>query len=142
MPLDDIFAADIEEVRVSLVFFDFDADPGIITEALGILPDEVRRKGEVREMEGDRAYTVPHNLWALNSRSPSLDPNDQIRELLARVEVARDKIDPAWAPSFNILWKSTTVGAGAGPYYEKDVVQGIAGIGADIYQDLYLVEKD
>jgi hypothetical protein len=71
-----------------------------------------------------------------------MDPNVQIRDLLDRVRGEMQRIDPAWNPSYNILWKSRILGAGAGPYYEKDVIEGIAAMGAEIYQDLYLVEDD
>ena len=142
MAIDETFLREITDVRVSLVFFDFEADPDLITDTLGIQPDDVRRKGELGVLGGKQEFRAPHNLWALNSRAGSLDPNVQIRELLARIETVQEKIDPAWNPSFNILWKSRILGAGAGPYYEKDVIEGIAEMGAEIYQDLYLEEDE
>ena len=58
----------------------------------------------------------------------SRDPNVQIRELSGRARGVQAKIDPAWSPFFNILWKSKILGAGSGPWHEKDVIEGIAGV--------------
>jgi hypothetical protein len=140
--IEENFLREITDVRSSLVFFDFEADPDTITDALGIQPDDIRRKGDLRTLADGHQFRVPHNLWVLESRAESLDPNDQIRDVLARIEGVLDKIDSAWNPVFNILWKSKTLGAGAGPYYEKDVIQGIARIGAEIYQDLYTADEE
>lgn len=140
--IDETFLREITDVRVSLVFIDFEADPNEITEALGIEPDEAQRKGEVRIVARGGEFSSPHNLWSLKSDVSSKDPNVQIRDLLYRIEGVKQKIDPAWNPSFNVLWKSTILGAGSGPFYERDVIEGMAEIGADLFQDLYLVEED
>ena len=142
MEIDEPTLDQDERVCVSLVFFDFAIDPDEITETLGIEPDEVRRKGEVQIVAGSHEFPAPHSLWVLSSTISSTDPNVQIRGLLDRVRGQMQRIDPAWNPSFNVLWKSKILGAGSGPYYEKDVIEGIAEMGAEIYQDLYLFEDD
>jgi hypothetical protein len=129
-------------VRVSLGFAEFDCDPAEITEAIGIQPDDVRRRGERRVVANGHEFSVPHNLWTVDSRAESEDPNVQIREILARLAGVQERIDPTWNPFFNVLWKSETLGAGSGPYFETDVIRGIAGIGAEIYLDLYALEGE
>lgn len=142
MPINEIFEREIQQVEVSLVFTDFEMDPEEITEKLGLQPDDLRRKGETRRLENGQEFVVPFNLWSFKSPESSLDPNVQIRAIFDLLESVGTRVNPEWKPFFNILWKSRVLGAGSGPFYEKDVIEGIARIGAEIYQDLYHVEED
>ena len=141
MALDPQFAESIRDVRASFGFSHFDCDPGIITEALHIVPDEVRRRGDELTPKPGRRFTVPFNSWCISSSVASKDVNDHIRELLTRLSRATGRLDPRWgAPSFNVLYKATHLFGGNGPFYETDVVQGIAGLGAELWQDIYSLE--
>jgi len=138
----ETFAREIKEVRASLIFSGFRENPDEITAALGVPPDNVRREKEMRTLPNGRQFRVPENLWVLDSRGLSKDVNVLIREPLSRLVGREEAVDPSWNPSINVLWKSRTLGVGAGPYYESHVMKGMARIGADLFQDLYSVEDD
>ena len=141
MALNEIFEDTIEKVEVALTFSGFDCPPEEITSILGIQPDQLRTKGEILTLAGDREFRAPESLWALNSRESSKDLNVQVRDILGRLAGLEKVIEPAWNPAFNVFWKSTILGAGAGPYFERDVIEGIARIGAEVWQDLWLAEE-
>jgi hypothetical protein len=77
------------------------------------------------------------------SASNSKDINDHLRQLLVRLGAAKAPFDPEWGePQFGILWKGNYLYAGSGPFYEPDVIAGVAGLGAALYQDIYQVDQD
>ena len=106
-------------VRVFLGSAEFDCDPDEITEALGIQPDDVRRKGERRVVGDGHEFSVPYNLWTLDSRAEFEDPNVQIQEILARLAGVEERIKPTWNPFFNVLWKSETSVSGQVPISKR-----------------------
>jgi hypothetical protein len=140
--ISEFYEKTIESVRVSLCFHGFRCDPDHITAVLGIEPDQVQRAGEERETLGGHRVKDRANQWALDSRSASKDVNVQIRDLLVRVEACATSIDPEWDPFFNVVWKGNYLYAGSGPFYERDVLAGVAGIGAEIFQDIYQVDGE
>jgi hypothetical protein len=143
MPISDFHASTIICVRAYFGFDQFTCDPEEITQALLIEPDEVRRAGELRALRGGRVLRTPFSDWSLASGTDSKDVNDHIRELLRRVGPAGKHFRPAFGPpSFSVLWKGTYLYAGSGPFYESDVIAGIASLGADLYQDIYQVDAD
>ena len=142
MALAPQFAESIKKVRVTFGFAQFDCDPAAITAALGIAPDELRRQGEQRSARGGRVMSVPFSTWSISSTSGSKDVNDHCRELLKRLAGAVARFDPAWGlPSFSVLYKATHLCCGNGPFFEADVVQGIAALGAQLWQDIYSIEE-
>src|SRR5437660_8112890 len=147
MALNPEFAATIKEVEVSFGFGNFDCDPESISAGLGITADELRRRGEQRTSKtatGDRVHTVPFSTWSISSSSGSKDVNDHFREILKRLSgVTARGLDPQWGvPSFGVLYKATHLCGGNGPFFESDVVQGIAALGAELWQDIYSLEDD
>jgi hypothetical protein len=40
------------------------------------------------------------------------------------------------------LWEGNYLYAGSGPFYEADVIAGIATLGADLWQDIYQIDED
>src|SRR5262249_48167261 len=116
--------------------------PAAITAALGIAPDEVRRRGEQMQATGGRIVRVPFSTWSISSRTESKDVNDHCREVLKRLSGTTDRLSPLWGvPEFSVLYKATHLCAGNGPFFEADVVRGIAGLGAELWQDIYSLEE-
>ncbi len=134
MAISDHFEASIGEVKVSFGYTDFEEDPDEITAALGLEPSEVRRAGEVLELPGQRDFRVPFNSWSIVAGSSSKDVNEQLRELLARLLPNADAVRRFADPGFGVLWK----GGSNGPFYEPDALEGIARLGATLYQDIYV----
>jgi hypothetical protein len=142
MALDAQFAESIKQVEVTFGFSHFDCDPEDITSGLGITPDEVRRRGEQLPARGGRFVTVPFNAWSISSKTKSKDVNDHCREVLKRLAAAVGRLDARWrVPSFNVLYKATHLCGGNGPFFEVDVVKGIAALGAELWQDIYSLEE-
>jgi hypothetical protein len=142
MAISDFHASTIVEVRAYFGFDEFACDPDEITSALGIAPDEVRRKGEIRKLRGGREVRCPSNDWSIQSRSGSKDVNEHIRELFARLSGVSGRIRPEFGtPSFSVLWKGNYLYAGSGPFYEADVIAGIAALGAMLWQDIYQIDE-
>ena len=142
MTLSEFHEGTIEAVRVTLCLREFECDPDHITGVLGIQPDETRRRGEDREIGVGRQISNRANQWALRSRSDSKDVNVQIRDILERLGEVAKRIEPGWHPFFDVVWKGNYLYAGSGPFYERDVLAGVAQIGAEIYQDIYQVDRN
>jgi Domain of unknown function (DUF4279) len=142
MALAPQFAESIKKVEVTFGFGNFSCDPAAITTALGIVPDETRRRGEQISTRGGRLHAAPFSTWSISSTSESKDVNDHCRELLKRLSGAPNRLDPQWGiPSFSVLYKATHLCAGNGPFFEVDVVRGIAALGAELWQDIYSLEE-
>ncbi len=143
MAISDFHASTIVKVRAYFGFSEFACDPDEITKALGVVPDEVGRKGAIRAVMGDREFPWLWNDWSLLSRTESKDVNDHLRELLTRVEGIACRIrDEFGQSSFSVLWKGNYLYAGSGPFYEADVIAGIAALGAMLWQDIYQVDQE
>lgn len=143
MALSEFYESTIIEVRADFGFGSFDCDPREITATLGIDPDEVRYKGQERTTRTGHVIKSPMNSWSLSSRSKSKDINAHLRELFSRLEGVEGLFSPRWGEaSFGVLWKGSYLYAGNGPFYEPDVVAGIARFGAALSQDIYQVDQD
>jgi hypothetical protein len=141
MAISDFHASTIVKVAAYFGFSEFAGDPDEITRVLGIQPDEVGRKGAAKR--GRRGHIIhrPFNSWSMVSRSGSKDVNDHLRNLLDRLNgVASDLPKEFGEPTFSILWKGTYLYAGSGPFFETDVIAGIARLRASLWQDIYQVE--
>jgi hypothetical protein len=143
MALDEQFAATIKDMKATFGFSRFSCDPDEISDRLGLAPDNIRRKGENRAMPNGRGFAVPFSSWSIESRSASKDVNDHLRELLARLQGTHARILPQWGvPSFGILYKATHLGTGNGPFFEADVIEGIALFKAELWQDIYALDDN
>ncbi len=138
MALSPQFADSVQKVSVTFGFANFDCDPEVITAALGIIPDEVRRRGDQISVRSGKLFKVPFSTWSISSRVASKDVNDHFRELLERLHGSVGRLEPRWGvPTFSVLYKAAHLYAGNGPFFEVDVVQGIAALGAELWQDIY-----
>jgi hypothetical protein len=142
MALSDFHASTIIEVRAYFSFRQFDDDPSKISASLNIPADEIMRKGEMRRLRNGKEIENGWNSWMIESKGNSKDANDHLRELLARLE-GKEKLVPQQfgKPSFSVLWKGNYLYAGSGPFYESDVLRGIAGFDADLWQDIYQIDQ-
>jgi hypothetical protein len=95
-------------------------------------------------MPNGAVFVVPSSSWSIESRSASKDVNDHLRELFARLQGAHTHILPQWGvPSFGVLYRATHLGSGNGPFFEADVVEGVALFKAELWQDIYaLADND
>ena len=143
MPISEFHESTIVRVEASFGFADFACMPDEITTKLGVQPDEIRVKGERRVgFDKTRTIEVQSNSWNIASNLPTKDINDHLRQLFARLGSARVPFDPAWGePSFGVTWVGNYLYAGSGPFYEPDVIAGIASCGAALYQDIYQVDE-
>src|SRR5262245_5221767 len=138
MAISDTYASTIINVKATFGFSEFDCNPDEITQALGVVPDEVGLKGQVRQIRGGREIRQLWNSWTIQSRSESKDINDHLRELLTRLNGLAGGIRKDFgSPWFSVLWRGSYLYAGSGPFYEADVIAGIAGLGAMLWQDIY-----
>jgi len=142
MILSESYKSTILKVEASFCFEGFSEDPDEITNILGIQPSECFRKGEKQETKFGSEIEQKTNLWALDSSTKSKDINVHLRQLLAQLEGKETLIKSSWNPSFSILWEGNYLYAGSGPFFEKDVIRGIAKIGADLWQDIYQIDED
>jgi hypothetical protein len=143
MAISEFHASTIIKVRAYFGFSEFACDPDEITRALGIVPDEVGRKGQVQAHRGKQELRRLWNDWTLQSRTESKDVNDHLRELLARLDSVAGRIREEFGPpSFSVLWKGIYLYAGSGPFYEADVIAGIAALKAMLWQDIYQVDQE
>jgi hypothetical protein len=143
MAISDLHASTIVEVQAHFGFSRFDCHPDEITRALGIAPDDVRRKGELRRSAVGRDFRCPWSVWTIDSRSNSKDVNDHLRELLSRLVGVAERLRSEFGqPNFNVHWVGNYLYAGSGPFYEADVIAGMAGFGAMLWQDIYQVDQE
>jgi len=141
--LSEFYESTIIKVSAGFGFSDFNCDPGAITEVLGVQPDSMSRKGEDFLLPNGKAGVRPFNSWGITSRSESKDVNVHLRELLERLEGKEGSLRADFgAPSFGVIWKGNYLYAGSGPYYEADVLMGIARFGAELWQDIYQVDQE
>ena len=134
MELSDFYKSTIIETRVSFGFSEFECDPNTITDQLCIEPDEVIRN--------DKEIINQLNSWSIESKTISKNVNKHLRELLEKLKGKADKFKKEFGtPSFSVLWKGNYLYAGSGPFYESDVIKGIADLGADLWQGIYQIEK-
>jgi hypothetical protein len=143
MAISDFHASTIVKVRAYFGFDSFECDPDAITRFTGIQPDEVGRKGAVKAVRAGREIRWPFNSWSLGSRRESKDVNEHLRELIERLaQVAGSFPAEFGEPSFSVLWKGNYLYAGSGPFFEPDVIAGIARLKASLHQDIYQLDEE
>ena len=142
MPLHEVYESMIAKAGASFGFFAFDCDPDAITAALGVEPDELVRRGEQRTRSNGKVLINPMNSWSISSSLNSKDINQHLRQLLSRLAGKQDCLAPNFGvPSFSILWEAAFLHQATGPFFEADVLQGIASFAADLYQEIHEVEE-
>lgn len=133
----------IVKVEAYFAFNNFDFHPDLITKELGIKPDKIDVKGDPRETIPGKSIITPFNSWGVKSNSDSKDINFHIKQLLTRLKGLESKMNPKFgAPYFGILYKSNYLYAGSGPYFEPEVIQGIAKFKAEMVFDIIQVDQD
>lgn len=143
MAITEFYASTILKVSVSFGFAGFDGDPDEITRVFGIPPDEVRRKGERRMLHNGREFDTPFSSWTIVSADDSKDVNDHLRGLLRRIEGKQSACKTDFGRArFDVTWKCNYLYSGSGPFYEADVIAGIASWQAELFQDIYQVDQD
>ncbi len=143
MGLSDFYKSTIIEAKASFGYFNFACNPDEITGALGVRPDEIMRKGEEWTTSNGKIRTRPFNSWGITSKSSSKDVNVHIRNILKRLGKKHELVNKKWGKgSFGITWKNNYLYAGTGPFFEADVLQGIARWQAELYQDIYQIDQD
>ena len=143
MAISDIHASTIIKVRADFGFSEFACDPDEITHALEVTPDELGRTREALSMRAGRETRWRWNSWAIESRAASKDVNDHLRELLARLDAVAGRIRPEFGQAwFSVVWKGNYLYAGSGPFYDADVIAGIAALGAMLYQDIDQIDQE
>jgi len=143
MAISEFYASTILKVSVSFGFDGFDVDPDEITQVFGIPPDEVRRKGERRMLHDGRELGIPFSSWTIVNADDSKDVNDHLRALLRRIEGKQSACKAEFGRAkFGVTWKCNYLYSGSGPFYEADVIAGIASWQAELFQDIYQVDQD
>ncbi|MFC1662399.1 DUF4279 domain-containing protein, partial [Gemmatimonadota bacterium] len=130
--LSEFHESTIVEVKAAFGFFDFECEPSMITETLGMEPDSAFQKGESFLLRGGKTSQRLHSSWTVSSASESKDVNEHLRQLLSRLEGTQGLFRTEFGvPAFYITWKGSYLYAGSGPFYEVDVLKGIARFGAE-----------
>lgn len=143
MALSKFYESTIVEVRATFGFNEFDCDPTEISNALEIDADDIRRKGEKRKLRGGREIESSFNSWCIISKSTSKDINVHLRELLDLLEGKQKLAKTEFGiRSFGVAWKGNYLYSGSGPFYEPDVVKGIASWDAQLNQDIYQIDQE
>jgi hypothetical protein len=143
MALSEFYASTILKASASFGFTEFVCDPDEITRALGIAPDEVDRKGARRTIRGGRELDIPFSFWSIRSEGGSKDINEHLRMLLRRIDGKQSLCRVEFGrPAFGVTWKCNYLYAGSGPFYEIDVIAGIASWQAELFQDIYQVDQE
>ena len=143
MELSDFYKSTIIEVRADFGFDEFDCDPDEITRKLGLSPDDQVRKGDQIHLRSGKTRIAVKSNWSISSNSESKNINDHIRQLLDRLAEVKKPLSVKFGrPYFNILWKGNYLYAGSGPFYEADVISGVASLQADIWQDIYQIDQE
>ena len=144
MAISEFHESTIVSVSASFGFAQFACPPEEITRELGIEPDLTVTKGSARRiLSGRKTGTAPFSTWSISSSCDSKDVNEHLRELCGRLGSAKRSFDPAWGePTFGVTWKGNYLYAGSGPFYERDVIERIAALGASLYQDIYQVDEE
>jgi hypothetical protein len=138
MAISDFYSSTIVKVTAYFGFSQFACDPDEITRHLAIEPDEVDRKGAIRIVIAHRRIEWPFNSWSIASHVESKDVNEHLRELFDRLSrVCHDLPERFGEPSFSIHWKGNNLYSGSGPFFEADVIAGIARLSASLFQDIY-----
>jgi hypothetical protein len=142
MAISDFHASTIVKVQAYFGFDTFECDPDTITRFMGLQPDEVGLKGSIKTVRAGREIRWPFNSWSLASRAESKDVNEHLRELIDRLSHVTESFPAEFGePSFSVLWKGNYLYAGSGPFFESDVIAGIARLKAALYQDIYQVDQ-
>lgn len=141
MALSEFYESTIESVQVHFGFDNFQDSPDEITKVLGLEPAEVRKKGQIHITGSGKEIENKQNLWAISSSSKSKDVNVHLRELISLLKGKSSLIKSEWNAGFSVVWKGNYLYAGSGPFYESDVIQGIAELKAELWQDIYQIDE-
>jgi len=137
------YESTIVEVKAYFGFEGFDCDPEEITKALGVKPEDIRRKGEDNILSNGRRIKNTRSSWRIESNSNSKDINIHLREILERLNNCGGNIQPQFgSPDFSVIWKGNYLYAGSGPFYEVDVLQGIAKLNGMLWHDIYQIDEE
>lgn len=143
MEYSNFYLNTIIKVSADFGFSDFETHPDSITEKLGIQPDNFMVKGVTRLMRTGKKFTNPFNSWSISSNSESKDINEHVRELLRRLDGLENKFDPEFGPpNIGITFKSNYLYMGSGPHFEKEILAGIAKLGAEMSFDIYQIDQE
>ena len=143
MALSEFYASTILKAAASFGFAEFSCDPDEITRAFGIAPEEICRKGERRITRGGHEFVTPFSAWSIQSEDDSKDINEHLRVLLRRIDSKQALYKVEFGPpAFGVTWKCNYLYAGSGPFYEADVIAGIASWHGELFQDIYQVDQE
>jgi len=141
--LSEFYESTIVGVSASFGFSGYSCDPEEITACLQIKPAEVMIKGEPRTVRGGRTIETFQSSWTIESPSESKDINVHLRQLLSSIPTSQLPFPRKFGPpSFSVSWKGNYLYAGSGPFYESDVLIGIAKLGAMLWHDIYQIDDD
>ena len=143
MALSEFYESTIIEVRAYFGFDSFDCHPSEISTTLGVEADYFQLKDSLRTLKNRKTITNHFSSWSIESKSASKDINIHLRQLLDRLNEVQNKFEPRFGkPSFSVVWKGNYLYAGSGPFYEIDVLRGIAKLNAGLYHDIYQIDED
>ncbi len=143
MTLSEFHESTIVEVSAGFGFSGFECLPSEITAYACLDPDETMVKGDFRLIRGDRTIENAFSSWWISSNSESKDVNVHLRQLLDRISPELSPFPERFGtPSFSILWKGNYLYAGSGPFYESDVLLGMARLNAMLWHDIYQIDEN
>ena len=141
-------ASHIRKVKVGFIISGDTLNPIIVTEQLNLEPDDTAQKGDERQNTlGQFLTPQTEGFWRIDTENKvhSKDINDHLRYLLDRLLPHRDQIlqlAQKGETFFDVLWQSTYLYAGTGPFIDAENIQGIAKLQASIGFDIYQVDEN
>jgi hypothetical protein len=137
-----VMANSKDEVKVLFYIFSDSLAPAVITETLGLQPDEEWEKGSVIREDLERKT----NAWAISAPADYVaDILRQVDHIIARLAPVRERLlGIAPACHFELSCKTYIHEGPAAPgiHFGADVLQFLAGIGAEIDVEIYCLTQN
>jgi len=147
MDLNPSYESHIVKVAVAFEPTAPDLDPDDLSRILNVKPDDSAKPGdERRNYAGDLLAPHQEGWWKLSTEGKvqSKDINAHFNYLLDILLPHKEEILKLIANGetyFNVVWKSTYLYAGTGPIIERECINGIAALNAEIGFDIYQVNE-
>jgi len=131
------------EISIRLELRSDRVDPDRITEALGLQPSQIWRRGDAW---GRRPRPRPENGWVLATPyRATWDADEPLRQLLDWIEPSRASLAELTTGG-SVRGRLSIVGfqrdRGPSIYVDREVVRAIAQLGIDLNVDFYVVGDD
>jgi hypothetical protein len=127
-----------EEIHVYFGVINFNADPGVVTQAVGLDPHQAWRRGD----PGPKGSRRTHDRWEFRGAScAAASFEDQLDELLSILEQRHDRVRQVAGRFEAGICCTATYQETANPgfHLSESLIRRIAGLGLSCDFDLYML---